>query len=159
GKSYTVLPAPSMAWSSPTRIPWIRSRIDSRERMSGMGGSPCSVRSSAMRRGRIPTHPSSRARLSYANGGSIRVSLPQMVRPALDPFLELAAQEAFRARQQDHDDDQERQRVLELDRHVASGQALRHAEDEAAQDSPRQAVEAAQDRGGEALEERVEHEE
>src|SRR5262245_52717466 len=37
GKSQTVRPAPSMACSSPTRMPWTRSRIDSRVAKSAMG--------------------------------------------------------------------------------------------------------------------------
>ena len=43
-------------------------------------------------------------------------------------LLELLAEEAFRSEQQHDDEDQEGERVLELDRQAGAGQALGHAE-------------------------------
>src|SRR5215470_107337 len=68
GKSYTVRPAPSMACSSPTRMPWARSQIEAGVSSPGKGESPCSMLSSPTSRGRIRTKRSSRASLSYGIG-------------------------------------------------------------------------------------------
>src|SRR5262249_6812033 len=74
GKSHTLRPAPSIAWSSPTMIPCTRSLIDSRLERSGNGGRPWGTFSSATSRARIRTKRSSRASLLEAIGRAIKSS-------------------------------------------------------------------------------------
>jgi hypothetical protein len=76
-----------------------------------------------------------------------------------DARLECTRAQPLRAREEHGADDDEGERVLDLDGQVSAREALGDTEDERADDGAGEAVEPAEDSGGEPLQEGIEHEE